>query len=137
MRLAGFNANRVGIEPMNGQGIYAASATQAMPWDITATMAAPATVSAAWDIRYLVGLALGAGWNVWQFAVQSAPLLWNVRQAAAQSVAAVWDVGSGVAANVSVSWRVPFSKRMGAALDAHSPTSALVRHVATSPLTER
>ena len=36
MRLAGFNANRVGIEPMNGQGIYAASATQAMPWDIAA-----------------------------------------------------------------------------------------------------
>lgn len=137
MRLAGYNANRVGTEPVNGQGIYSAASALVASWIVTAGMAGAATLALSWDLRQFVSQALSTTWNIWQLAAKSVSVTWDLRQFATKTVSTLWDVGSGVISTLRARWRVPFGKHLGTALTGSASTSALTRHTETSSLSER
>lgn len=136
MRLAGFNANQVGLEPMNGMGIYTAADSLSAQWTVTQTISTPATTYAAWDLRQFAAAAAPLAWEIRAFVAATRDAAWDVWQFASQSLSSVWDVGHGVIAYLSAKWRVPFSPHVGSALSRSGGTSSLTPHTATSSLSE-
>lgn len=136
MRLAGYNANQVGLEPMNGMGIYTAADSLAVQWTVTQTVSTPATSAFSWDLRQFAAAASPLAWEILAFVAATKAAAWDLRQFASKSVAAVWDVGQGVLAYLSAKWRVPFSPHVGSALSPSGAASSLVPHTATSSLSE-
>lgn len=136
MRLAGYNANQVGLEPMNGMGIYTAADSLSSQWTITQTISAPATASAAWDLRQFAAASASFAWGIRAFVAATKAAAWDLRQFASNSVAAVWDDAQGVIAFISAKWRVPFSPHAGSALSRSGGSSSLTPHTATSSLSE-
>jgi hypothetical protein len=120
MRLAGYNANSIGIEPMNGMGIYSASGALAAQWIITQQLSVPATLAVSWNIRQLVAQAawfpwsirafVSAGnalaWDVRQFVTNGASFPWAIREFVVASRGVIWDVRQFAAQSISASWVV-------------------------------